>query len=100
LVGGAFCVRPCAALVRPGWPNMARRRIRSLSMAKIVKVRCTGAGQHENEIDLEDVLGPDVIVYGNPIDTGRQIPAQIVRRCEVCDEGKVVVTREMIEQVF
>jgi len=66
-------------------------------MAKIIKVRCTGAGQHENEIDLEDVLGPDVVVYGNPIDTGRPIPARIVRRCEFCAEGKVVLTREMIE---
>jgi hypothetical protein len=83
-----------------GASGAARDRIRSASMAKIVKVQCTGAGRHVNEIDLEDVLGPDVIVYGNPIDTGRQIPAQIVRRCEVCDEGKVVVTREMIEQVF
>jgi hypothetical protein len=67
-------------------------------MATIIKVRCTGAGQHENEIDLEDVLGPDVVVYGNPIDTGRQIPARIVRRCEVCAEGKVILTREMIER--
>lgn len=67
-------------------------------MATIVKVRCTGAGQHENEINLKDVLGPDVVVYGNPIDTGRQIPARIVRRCEVCAEGKVVLTREMIER--
>ena len=69
-------------------------------MAKIIKVACTGAGQHENEIDLEDVIGPDVIIHGNPIDTGRQIPARIVRRCEVCEEGKVIVTREMIEAVF
>ena len=67
-------------------------------MAKIVKVRCTGAGRHENEIDIEDVLGPDVVLHGNPIDTGRPIPARIVRRCEVCDEGKVILTREMIEQ--
>jgi hypothetical protein len=69
-------------------------------MAKIVKVRCTGAGQHENEIDIEDVLGPDVVLHGNPIDTGRPIPARIVRRCEVCEEGKVVLTREMIEESF
>ena len=67
-------------------------------MPKIIKVRCTGAGQHENEIDIEDVLGPDVVLHGNPIDTGRPIPARIVRRCEVCDEGKVVLTREMIEK--
>ena len=69
-------------------------------MAKIIKVQCTGKAQHVNEIDLEEVLGPDVVLHGTPIDTGRPIPAQIVRRCDVCDEGKVIVTRDMIEQAF
>lgn len=67
-------------------------------MATIIKLRCTGAGQHVNEIDLDNVLGSDVVMYGTPIDTGRPIPARIVRRCEVCAEGKVIVTREMIEE--
>jgi hypothetical protein len=67
-------------------------------MGKIIKVRCTGAGQHVNEIDLEGVLGTDVIIHGNPIDTGRPIPQRIVRRCAVCVEGKVIITREMIEE--
>ena len=67
-------------------------------MARIIKVRCTGRQQHENEIDLETILGTDVILHGAPIDTGRQIPHQIVRRCDVCDEGKVVITRTMIEE--
>jgi hypothetical protein len=69
-------------------------------MAKIVKVVCTGSGRHENEIDLEDVIGPDVVIYGNPIAAGRDLPAQIVRRCAVCDEGRVVVTRDMIERAY
>jgi len=69
-------------------------------MATIIKVKCTGAGRHENEIDLDDILGDDVITYGAPIDTGRQIPARIVRRCDECDEGKVILTREMIEACF
>jgi len=67
-------------------------------MAKIVKVRCTGREQHVNEVDLEDILGPDVVMHGTPIDTGRPIPERIVRRCEVCTEGKVIITRDMIEQ--
>jgi len=67
-------------------------------MAKIIKVRCTGPEQHENEIDLDDVIGSDVVIYGGPIATGRDLPARIVRRCAVCEEGKVIVTREMIEQ--
>ncbi len=67
-------------------------------MAKIIKVRCTGSGQHVNEIDLEDVLGPNVVIHGTPIDTGRPIPERIIRKCEVCIEGKVIITREMIEK--
>jgi hypothetical protein len=67
-------------------------------MAKIIQVRCTGKEQHINEIDLEGLLGPDVVIHGTPIDTGRPIPARIVRRCDVCVEGKVVLTRDMIEQ--
>jgi hypothetical protein len=74
--------------------------LRGSKMAKIIKVRCTGPGQHENEIDLEDVIGSDVVIYGNPIATGRDLPAQIVRRCAVCDQGRVIVTREMIERAF
>ncbi len=67
-------------------------------MAKIIKVRCTGPGQHENEINLDDIIGEDVVVYGSPIITGRDLPARVVRRCDVCDQGKVIITREMIEE--
>jgi kynurenine formamidase len=67
-------------------------------MGKTIQVRCTGKEQHINEIDLESLLGPDVVIHGTPIDTGRPIPARIVRRCDVCAEGKVVLTRDMIEQ--
>ena len=67
-------------------------------MAKIIKVRCTGVGQHENEIDLEHIIGSDVVIYGNPIAAGRDLPARVVRRCDECDEGKVIITREMLEE--
>ena len=70
----------------------------SLTMAKIIKVKCTGPEQHENEIDLDDVIGSDVVIYGGPIATGRDLPARIVRRCDICDQGKVILTREMIEE--
>jgi hypothetical protein len=67
-------------------------------MSKIIKVKCTGPEQHENEIDLDDVIGSDVVVYGGPVVTGRSLPARIVRRCDICDLGKVIITREMIEE--
>ena len=62
------------------------------TMAKIMNVRCTGAGQHVNEVDLDTILGTDVVLSGNQIDTGRPIPPRIVRKCEVCTEGKVILT--------
>ena len=65
-------------------------------MANIIKVKCTGPDGHENEIDIELLLGPDVVLHGTPIETGRPIPPRIVRRCDVCVEGKVIITREMI----
>ena len=33
-------------------------------MAKIIKVRCTGRGQPVNEIELENLLGPNVVMHG------------------------------------
>jgi hypothetical protein len=69
-------------------------------MAKIIKVQCTGREQHINEIDLEEILGSTVVMHGTPIDTGRPIPERIVRKCEQCIEGRVIITREMIEENF
>jgi len=46
-----------------------------------------------NEVDLDAILGTDVVLSGTPIDTGRPIPPRIVRKCEVCTEGKVILTR-------
>jgi len=69
-------------------------------MANVINVRCTGAGRHVNEINLEDVLGTTVILHGTPIDTGRPVPDRIVRKCDVCSEGRVIITREMIEKDF
>ena len=67
-------------------------------MPNIIKVKCTGPNEHVNEIDIENVLGTDVVLHGTPIETGRPIPQRIVRRCDVCVEGKVIITREMIAE--
>jgi len=66
-------------------------------MANIISVQCTGPGRHVNEINLEDVLGTTTILHGSPIITGQSVPERIVRKCEMCSEGKVIITREMIE---
>ena len=66
-------------------------------MANIIKVQCTGPGRHVNEVNLEDVLGTAVILHGSPVVTGQSLPERIVRKCETCSEGKVIITRAMIE---
>jgi hypothetical protein len=97
---GGFCV---AGLEGNGILEVLMRTIvrlkwRNTIMAKILKVHCTGPERHENEINLDDIIGEDVVIYGGPIATGRDLPARVVRRCEICDQGKVIVTREMIEE--
>lgn len=67
-------------------------------MANIISVQCTGPGRHVNEINLEDILGESVILDGSPIATGRQVPERIIRKCDVCVEGRVIITREMVER--
>ena len=64
-------------------------------MKKIIKVKCTGTGGHINEIDLEDILGQDVILYGSPIVTGRQIPARIDHFVEIV---KLAFCRQVAEE--
>lgn len=67
-------------------------------MANIISVQCTGPGRHINEIDLDNVIGSTVILDGSPIATGRPVPERIVRKCDVCSEGRVIITREMVER--
>jgi hypothetical protein len=66
-------------------------------MSKIVKVRCNGSGRHVNEVDLEKALRPEVILRGKPAKEQPPIPERVVLPCKECTEGKVILTRKMIE---
>jgi hypothetical protein len=67
-------------------------------MGKTIKVRCNGPGRHENEIDLEKVLRPTIVTKGMPAKGRRDVPERLVLACRFCTAGKVIVTREMIEE--
>jgi hypothetical protein len=69
-------------------------------MPRIIKVRCNGPGKHENEIDLDDLPGDDVVMYRTTISPppNRQPRNRYVLPCCVCTEGKVIVTRKMIDE--
>lgn len=66
-------------------------------MARMIKVRCNGANQHINEVDLDDALREDAIAR-RPNLSSSSVPERIVLHCRKCTDGKVIVTRMMIEQ--
>jgi len=66
-------------------------------MAEIIKIRCNGPTQHVNEIDLGEALREQPIArhfYSSLVD----VPERIVLHCRECTDGKVILTRAMIEQ--
>jgi len=66
-------------------------------MAEMIKIRCNGPKQHVNEVDLGEALREQPITRNvaiNPPD----IPDRIVLHCRECTDGKVILTRAMIEQ--
>lgn len=66
-------------------------------MGQIIRVRCNGANKHVNEVDLDDALREDSIARGANF-SAAAVPERIVLRCRECTEGRVIVTRLMIEE--
>ena len=65
-------------------------------MAKLINVRCNGLGKHVNEVDIDKITKPTIVVRGQPKQSLRE---RYVLSCQYCTEGKVIVTRKMIEQL-
>ena len=66
-------------------------------MAEMIKIRCNGPKQHVNEVDLGEALREQPITR-NVVVTPADIPDRIVLHCRECTDGKVILTRAMIEQ--
>ena len=65
-------------------------------MGQVIKVRCHGANRHVNEVDVDDAMRLDSI--SRSVDfSATPAPERTVLRCRECAEGKVIVTRAMIE---
>jgi hypothetical protein len=67
-------------------------------MAKTIKVTCNGAEHHINEIELDKILQPVMVTRSAIPAKAKQIPERSVFHCKFCREGKVVVSREMVEE--
>ena len=67
-------------------------------MAETIKVRCNGPNQHVNEVDLGEALREQPITRSVAALSSPDIPDRIVLHCRECTDGKVILTRAMIEQ--
>jgi len=69
-------------------------------MSQLVKIKCNGPDHHVNEIDLDKVLEPTTVLRGRePARSASDIPERVVRPCRYCAEGRVILTRRMIEEI-
>jgi len=72
-------------------------------MANIIKVRCNGPDKHVNDVDIDKLTTPTTVLKISGSDPPGQadepdLPASYELECKFCTEGRVVVTREMIEE--
>jgi hypothetical protein len=69
-------------------------------MARVIKIKCNGPAQDVNEVDLDRVLRPDIVVRGAPLSNKSADPARLPEHvslpCKHCAVGRVVMTRDML----
>ncbi len=65
-------------------------------MGQVIKVRCNGANKHVNDVDLDDALREDFIAR-QADSSSASVPERVVLRCRECADGRVILTRAMIE---
>ncbi|HMV83018.1 MAG TPA: hypothetical protein PLD20_17485 [Blastocatellia bacterium] len=69
-------------------------------MAKIVKIKCNGAGQHVNEVDLDRAL-EEAVVYKGTEARLQNLPERVTLKCQVSEcTGRIVITRKMLEEML
>lgn len=68
-------------------------------MTNIVKIKCNGAGQHVNDVNLDRAL-EEAIVYKVAEARLQNLPERVTLRCRVCAEGRIVITRPMLEEML
>lgn len=70
-------------------------------MAKIVKIKCNGMGQHVNDVDLDRAL-EEAVVYRSTEARLQNLPERLApQRCQVSGcIGRIVITRSMLEEML
>ena len=82
--------------MRNGKPLKIDENFGEPEMGQVIKVRCNGANKHVNEVDLDDALR-EVPIAREMNFSSSSVPERIVRPCRECADGRVILTRAMIE---
>lgn len=70
-----------------------------IEMAKMVKIKCNGASQHVNDVDLARAL-EEAVVYRGAEERLQNLPERVTLRCGACEEGRIVITRPMLQEML
>lgn len=68
-------------------------------MSQRIKIKCNSAGQHINDVDLDCAL-EEAVVYRGAEARLQNLPERVTLRCRVCAEGRIVITRLMLEEML
>jgi len=68
-------------------------------MEKLIKIECYGVGQHINDVDLDRAM-EEAVVYKGAEARLQNLPERVTLRCRVCAEGRIVITRSMLEEML
>lgn len=69
-------------------------------MARIVKIKCNGAGQHVNDVDLDRAL-EEAVVYRGAEARLQNLPERVVLKCKESEcKDRIVITRSMLEEML
>jgi hypothetical protein len=78
-------------------------RMGEKAMARVIKIRCNGPAQDVNEVDIDRVLRPDIVMRGAPPskkpDDLTDLPERVVLPCRFCAPGRIVLTRDMLTNI-
>jgi predicted ATP-binding protein involved in virulence len=66
-------------------------------MVKIIKITCNGPARHVNDVDIDKLLKSQSVLKETAPSSGSTIPSKLVLPCQKCIEGKVIITRKIIE---
>lgn len=62
-------------------------------------IRCNQPERPVNKVDLDRAL-EEVIVYKGAEARLQNLPERVTLRCRVCAEGRIVITRPMLEEML